>query len=85
MPVGCSLKEEAVWHIDPLLGNNRKTRRWPLLGNSFLNVTVLEPLMSSGLRTTIEVLLEAVSSMWSALRLYHLTNQVHLVQWSGAE
>jgi hypothetical protein len=38
--------------------------------------TVLEPLLVSGPRATMDVLLEAVFSMWSAPRLYHLTNQV---------
>jgi hypothetical protein len=32
----------------------------------------------------METLLEAVFSMWSAPSLYHLTNRVELVQWSGA-
>jgi hypothetical protein len=48
--------------------------------------TVLESLVGSSLRPTMEVLLEAVFSMLSALRLYHLTDQVELVsavQWSG--
>jgi hypothetical protein len=35
----------------------------------------LEPLLGSGLRTTMDVVLEAVFSM-SAPRLYHLTDRV---------
>jgi hypothetical protein len=61
-----SLKEGAVWHIDPLLGNNCKTNnetaaiaRQQLLKYS----TVLEPLLGTGLHATVEVLLEAVFSI----------------------
>jgi hypothetical protein len=36
--------------------------------------TVLEPLRGSSPRTTMEVLLEAVFSVSSTLRLYHSTN-----------
>jgi hypothetical protein len=34
-----SLREGVMWHIDPLLGNDRETtRQWPLLRNSFVNM-----------------------------------------------
>jgi hypothetical protein len=32
-----SYTNNLVWHIDPLLGNNRETRQRPLPGNSFVN------------------------------------------------
>jgi hypothetical protein len=38
--------------------------------------TVLEPLVGSGPRATMEVQLEATFSMWSALRLYHSIDRV---------
>jgi hypothetical protein len=60
---GC-LHTILLWHIDPLLGNDQEQtmRRWLLLG--------------TGLHATMEVLLEVVFSMWSALRLNHTTDQV---------
>jgi hypothetical protein len=70
-----SLKKGATWHIDPLLGNARETkkRQWPLLGSS--------------LHATVEIVLEDVFSMWSTPRLYHANDRVQLssvsaVQWS---
>jgi hypothetical protein len=36
----------------------------------------IDPLLGSGPRATMEVLLEAVFSMWSAPRLYHATDRV---------
>jgi hypothetical protein len=47
----------------------------------------MDPLLGSGQQATTEVLLEAVFSMWSGLRLYHSTDQFELVsavQCSGA-
>jgi hypothetical protein len=56
-------------YTDALLGSDRETtRQLLLLGNS--------P------EETMEVLLEAVISMWFASRLYHATNRVQLVQLS---
>jgi hypothetical protein len=50
----------------------KQTRQWPLLGS--------DP------QATMEVLLEAAFSMWSAPRLYHATDPVQLVrQCSGVE
>jgi hypothetical protein len=55
-------------YIDPLLGNDCQTRQRPLLGSSPEEI--------------MEVLLEAVFSMWFASRLYHATDRVQLVQLS---
>jgi hypothetical protein len=60
---------KTLWHTDQLLGNDckkKKMRQRLLLGSS--------P------HATMEVELEAVFSMWSALQLYHATDQVQLVQ-----
>jgi hypothetical protein len=51
-----------LWYVDLLLGNDRETRKWPLLGSS--------P------RAKIEVLLEAVFLVWSAQSLYGSTDRV---------
>jgi hypothetical protein len=47
--------------------------------------TVLGPLLCSGPRTTMEEMLEAVFSMWSAPRLYHSTDRVELLECNGVE
>jgi hypothetical protein len=47
--------------------------------------TVLEPLLGRSLRTTMELLLEAVFSVWSALRLYNSTDRVHFSEFSTVE
>jgi hypothetical protein len=56
-------------HIDPLLGNDRETNK-ELTAISMQQLrkyaTVPEPLLGRGPRATMEVLLEAVLSMWSA-------------------
>jgi hypothetical protein len=47
--------------------------------------TVLEPLLGSGPQTTMNMLLEAVFSVWFDPRLYHSTGRVQLVsavEWS---
>jgi hypothetical protein len=59
---GC-LNTILPWHIDLLLGNDHETIRQPLL-------------LGTGLHAMMEVLLEVVFSMWSALRLYRMTDQV---------
>jgi hypothetical protein len=63
--------------MDPLLRNDRET-------NNEITViamqqrrkyaAILELLLGSGPRDAMEVLLEAVSSMWYAPRLYHSTD-----------
>jgi hypothetical protein len=69
-----------LWHIYPLLGNDRKTNEIKALARQQLlkYATVLEPLLGSGLRATMEVLLEAVFSVWSTSRLHHTTSTVAL-------
>jgi hypothetical protein len=55
-----------MWHIDPLLGNDRETHneKTAIAMQQFRKyATVLEPLLGSGPRATMEVLLEAVFSM----------------------
>jgi hypothetical protein len=70
-----------LWHIDPLLGNDRETNETTATAMQQLckYATVLELLLGSGTRATVEVLLEAVFSMWSAPMLYQSTNRVELV------
>jgi hypothetical protein len=67
-----------MWHIDPLLGNDRETNETTAITRQQHRkyATVLEPLLDSGLCTTMKVLLEAVFSMWAAPGLCHLTDQV---------
>jgi hypothetical protein len=59
-------------NIDPLLGNDRKTKN-EITGIAMQQLrkhaTVLEPLLGSGPRTTMEVFLEGVFFMWSAISL----------------
>jgi hypothetical protein len=86
-----------LWHMDPLLCNDHETNNETMvIARQQLRkyATVLKPLLGSGLSATIEVLLEAMFSMWSTPRLYHSTDRVQLVQyntvqystvqWSGA-
>jgi hypothetical protein len=60
-----------------MLGSDRKTNNetTATAGQQLQkNATLLKPLLGSEPRETIEVLLEAAFSMWSAPRLYHLTD-----------
>jgi hypothetical protein len=62
-----------------LLGNDRETNndKTAISMQQLCNYAILlEPLLGSGLRATVEVLLEEVFSTWSALRLYHSTDRV---------
>jgi hypothetical protein len=57
-----------LWHIDPLLGNGREANNEATaiaMQQLCKYVTVLEQLLSSGLRATVAILFEAVSSMGS--------------------
>jgi hypothetical protein len=77
-----------LWHTDPLLGIDRETNNEiTTIARQQLRKygTVLEPLLCSGPPKTMEIMLEAVFSMWSAPRLYHPTDGVHLVECSGVE
>jgi hypothetical protein len=82
-----------MWHIGPFLGNDSETNNeTTTIARQQLRkyTTVLESLLGSGHRATIEILLEAVFSLWSAPRLYHSTDGVQLVQcravgWSSVE
>jgi hypothetical protein len=52
-----------LWHINPLVGNDRETNSETMVINRQQlrkYSTVLEPLLGSGPRATMEVLLEAV-------------------------
>jgi hypothetical protein len=60
-----------LWYIDMLLGNNSETTQ--------------KPLLSSGPRATMEVVLEAAFSMWSAPRLYDSTDRVQFSEFRAAE
>jgi hypothetical protein len=71
-----------LWHIDPLLGNDRETNNETKVTarQQFRKyATVLELLLRSCLPAKMDVLLEAMFSMWFAPRLYHSTDQVELV------
>jgi hypothetical protein len=54
-----------MWHIDPLLGNDRETHETTAIAMQRLSkyATVLEPLLGSGPRAIVEVMLEAVFSI----------------------
>jgi hypothetical protein len=55
-----------LWHVDPLLGNNRKTKNKSIaiaMQQLRKYATILEPLLGSCPLATMEVLLEAVFSM----------------------
>jgi hypothetical protein len=54
-------KRNILWHINPLLGNDRDTNETAIAMKQLRKYsTVLEPLLDSGPCTTMEVLLEAV-------------------------
>jgi hypothetical protein len=64
-----------LWHIYPLLGNDRETnnKTTAIVRRQLPKYqTVLEPLLRSGPRATMD----AVFSMLSAPRLYHSTGHV---------
>jgi hypothetical protein len=68
-----------LWHIDSLLGNNGETRKEITaiaMQRNRKYATILEPLPGSGPQAAMEVLLEAVLSMWSTPKLYPSTYQV---------
>jgi hypothetical protein len=65
--------------MDPLLGNDRETNNETgaiSLQQLHKYARILETLLDSGLCAAMEVLLEAVFSMWRAPRLYHSTDRV---------
>jgi hypothetical protein len=71
-----------LWNIDPLLGNDRKINsKTTAIAMQQLRKydTVLESLLGSGLQT-LEVLLEAVFSVYSTPRLYYSTDRIDLVE-----
>jgi hypothetical protein len=49
------------------------------------HATVLETLLSSRPRVTVEVQLEAVFSMWSAPRLYHASDSSVVIEQATGE
>jgi hypothetical protein len=68
-----------LWPVDSLLGNDRETNNdtTAIVRQQLRKyVTVLEPLLDSGLRATMAIPLEEVFSTWSAPRLCHLTDRV---------
>jgi 7,8-dihydro-6-hydroxymethylpterin-pyrophosphokinase len=69
------MNEYILWHIDPLLGDNCKTNGEAIaIARQQLHkyASVLEPLFDGGPCATMEVLLEAVFSMWSTLEAVSL-------------
>jgi hypothetical protein len=71
-----------LWLINLLLGNDRETN------NETTNVarklfckyaTVLKPLLDNRPCATVEILLEAVLSIWPAPALYHTTIRVQFI------
>jgi hypothetical protein len=62
-----------VWHIDPLVSNFHETN------SETMAVARKRPTHNS------EVLMVALFSMWSALKLYHGTNQVQFSVCSADE
>jgi hypothetical protein len=68
-----------MWHIEPLLGNDRETNNeTTTIAVQQLRkyAAVLEPLLLRGPRAIMKLLLEAVFSMWSAPKLHHSTDRV---------
>jgi hypothetical protein len=64
--------DKALWHMDQLLGNDCETNNeTTFIARQQLRkyARVFKPLLDSGPRSTMEVLLEAIFSMWSAPRL----------------
>jgi hypothetical protein len=63
-----SVPRRILWHIDPLLDNDRETNNEATtITRQQLHkyATVLEPLLESGPLPKLKILLEAVLSMWS--------------------
>jgi hypothetical protein len=70
-----------LWHINPLLGNDRETNNETTataMQQLCKWAKVLEPLQGSGPIATMVVTLEAVFYIWSAQRLYHSTDSVEI-------
>jgi hypothetical protein len=70
-----------LWHIDPLLGNERETNNeTTAIAMQQLRKcpTVLEHLLSSGPSATMVIMLEAVFYICSAQRIYHSTDSVEV-------
>jgi hypothetical protein len=66
-------------HVDPLIGKDGETNNETAAfarQQLWKYAIVLEPLLGSGPRATMEVLLEALFCMWSAPRIYHSTDRV---------
>jgi hypothetical protein len=65
-----------MWHIELSLGNKLKAKEKTTIAREQIRkyATVLEPLLDSSPRSTMEVLLEAVFSMWSPQKLYRSTD-----------
>jgi hypothetical protein len=67
------------WHMDSLLGKDRETnneKRAISRQQLCKYAKLLKSLLGSGPHSTIEVMLRAVFSMWSAPKLYHSTGRV---------
>jgi hypothetical protein len=68
-----------MWHIDTLIDNNRETNNdTKAIAMQQLRkyATVLEPLLRSDPRSTLELLLETVFSLWYSPMLYHSIDQI---------
>jgi hypothetical protein len=79
--IGTVMRREEIYilrHTDPLLDNDREGNETTAIAMQQLHkyATVPEPLLDSGPRATMEVLLEAVFSMWSAPRPCRSTARV---------
>jgi hypothetical protein len=77
-----------LWLIDPLLSNDRETNNetTDIVRQQIRKyAAVLKLLLGNCPRATLEVLLEAVLSMWPAPRLYHSTGRVQFsaMEWSA--
>jgi hypothetical protein len=74
-----------LWHVDSLLGNNHETNNKAMViarQQLCKYATLLKPLLGSGLHATMEVLLEVVFSMCSALTKFSHLVQCSAVEWS---
>jgi hypothetical protein len=70
---------DILWHIDLLLCNDREANNeTTAIARQQLRkyAKALEPLLGSGPRATMEILLEMVIFMWPAPRLFHSTDRV---------
>jgi hypothetical protein len=71
-----------MWHW---YWGHQHSNKW--VDHSFMNMWNIwhtDPLLGSVPHTEVEVLLDAVFSMWSILRPYHTSSvsPVHVVEWS---